>query len=184
MGKILTIHGGVPLKGTVRVGGAKNLVPKAMVAALLGDTPSVLRNVPEIKDVAVVRSLLEIHGVKVDQDPETGDLTMDPTQAKTASNQAIDALAGDSLSATLLCGPLIHALGEAFIPDLGGCRIGDRPIDFHLEVLRDFGAIVDKAADGIRISAPNGLTGAKVELQYPSVGTTEQVLLSAVRAKG
>ena len=86
MGKILTIHGGVPLKGTVRVGGAKNLVPKAMVAALLGDTPSVLRNVPEIKDVAVVRSLLEIHGVKVDQDPETGDLTMDPTQVKTASN--------------------------------------------------------------------------------------------------
>ncbi|MGZ2224998.1 UDP-N-acetylglucosamine 1-carboxyvinyltransferase [Glutamicibacter nicotianae] len=184
MGKILTIHGGVPLKGTVRVGGAKNLVPKAMVAALLGDSPSVLRNVPEIKDVAVVRSLLEIHGVKVDQDPETGDLTMDPTKVKTASNQAIDAHAGDSRIPILFCGPLIHSLGEAFIPDLGGCRIGDRPIDFHLEVLRDFGAIVDKAADGIRISAPNGLTGAKLELQYPSVGTTEQVLLSAVRAKG
>ncbi|WP_347040017.1 UDP-N-acetylglucosamine 1-carboxyvinyltransferase [Glutamicibacter halophytocola] len=184
MGKILTIHGGVPLEGTVRVGGAKNLVPKAMVAALLGGTPSVLRNVPEIKDVVVVRSLLEIHGVKVDQDPTTGDLTMDPTEVKTASNQAIDAHAGDSRIPILFCGPLIHSLGEAFIPDLGGRRIGDRPIDFHLEVLREFGAVVDKAPDGIRISAPNGLTGAKLSLQYPSVGTTEQVLLSAVRAKG
>lgn len=184
MGKILTIHGGVPLEGTVRVGGAKNLVPKAMVAALLGDTPSVLRNVPEIKDVAVVRSLLEIHGVKVDQDPETGDLTMDPRNVKIASNQAIDAHAGDSRIPILFCGPLIHALGEAFIPDLGGCRIGDRPIDFHLEVLREFGAVVDKAEDGIRISAPMGLKGAKLALKYPSVGTTEQVLLSAVRAKG
>ncbi|MGP9781734.1 UDP-N-acetylglucosamine 1-carboxyvinyltransferase [Arthrobacter sp. MYb211] len=184
MGKILTVHGGVPLKGTVRVGGAKNLVPKAMVAALLGSSPSVLRNVPEIKDVAVVRSLLEIHGVKVSQDPETGDLTMDPVAAKSASNQAIDAHAGDSRIPILFCGPLIHSLGEAFIPDLGGCRIGDRPIDFHLEVLREFGAVVDKEAAGIRISAPMGLTGAKLELQYPSVGTTEQVLLSAVRAKG
>src|SRR5699024_5937159 len=151
MGKILTIHGGVPLEGTVRVGGAKNLVPKAMVAALLGDTPSVLRNVPEIKDVAVVRSLLEIHGVKVEQDPETGDLTMDPTQVKTASNQAIDAHAGDSRIPILFCGPLIHALGEAFIPDLGGCRIGDRPIDFHLEVLRQFGAEVSKEPTGTYI---------------------------------
>ncbi|MGO3150519.1 MAG: UDP-N-acetylglucosamine 1-carboxyvinyltransferase, partial [Glutamicibacter ardleyensis] len=184
MGKILTVHGGVPLNGTVRVGGAKNLVPKAMVAALLGNSPSVLRNVPEIKDVAVVRSLLEIHGVKVSQDPETGDLTMDPSAAKSASNQAIDAHAGDSRIPILFCGPLIHSLGEAFIPDLGGCRIGDRPIDFHLEVLREFGAVVDKEAAGIRISAPLGLTGAKLELQYPSVGTTEQVLLSAVRAKG
>ncbi|MHC6176456.1 UDP-N-acetylglucosamine 1-carboxyvinyltransferase [Glutamicibacter sp. X7] len=184
MGKILTIHGGVPLVGTVRVGGAKNLVPKAMVAALLGNSPSVLRNVPEIKDVAVVRSLLELHGVSVTQDPDSGDLTMDPVNAKTASNQAIDAHAGDSRIPILLCGPLIHSIGEAFIPDLGGCRIGDRPIDFHLEVLREFGATVIKDDTGIRLLAPNGLQGAKLELQYPSVGTTEQVLLSAVRAKG
>ncbi|GAA0202775.1 UDP-N-acetylglucosamine 1-carboxyvinyltransferase [Glutamicibacter creatinolyticus] len=184
MGKILTIHGGVPLKGTVRVGGAKNLVPKAMVASLLGNTPSVLRNVPEIKDVSVVRSLLELHGVNVTQDPQTGDLTMDPTDAKSASNRAIDAHAGDSRIPILFCGPLIHSLGQAFIPDLGGCRIGDRPIDFHLDVLREFGAVVHKGEDGIRISAPQGLSGAKLDLPYPSVGTTEQVLLSAVRARG
>ncbi|GAA4364727.1 UDP-N-acetylglucosamine 1-carboxyvinyltransferase [Paeniglutamicibacter cryotolerans] len=184
MGKVLTIHGGVPLKGKVTVRGAKNLVPKAMVAALLGDSPSVLRNVPEIKDVAVVTSLLKIHGVLVSKDEATGDLTLDPTAAKTAPSNEIDAHAGDSRIPILFCGPLIHSIGEAFIPDLGGCRIGDRPIDYHLNVLRQFGAIVDKRPGGIAISAPEGLKGAKVSLPYPSVGATEQVLLTAVRAAG
>ncbi len=96
----------------------------------------------------------------------------------------IDAHAGSSRIPILFCGPLLHRLGEAFIPDLGGCRIGDRPIDYHLEVLRKFGAIVDKLPSGIRMTAPNGLHGAKVELPYPSVGATEQVLLTAVRAEG
>src|SRR5690606_22686164 len=70
------------------------------------------------------------------------------------------------------------------IPDLGGCRIGDRPIDFHLDALRAFGAVVDKSYEGIYITAPDGLKGANIELPYPSVGATEQVLLTAVRAKG
>src|SRR5690606_41947100 len=70
------------------------------------------------------------------------------------------------------------------ISDLGGCRIGARPIDFHLDALRQFGAIVDKQPNGIRLSAPDGLHGASIELPYPSVGATEQVLLTAVRAKG
>lgn len=185
MGKVLTINGGVPLKGKVTVRGAKNLVPKAMVAALLADSPSVLRNVPEIKDVAVVTSLLKIHGVSVIKDEETGDLTMDPSGTKTATSNEIDAHAGDSRIPILFCGPLLHSLGEALIPNLGGCKIGDRPIDFHLDVLRDFGAVIDKAGPlGTSIRAPHGLTGAKITLPYPSVGATEQVLLTAVRAKG
>ena len=69
MSSVLTIRGGVPLTGRVTVRGAKNLVPKAMVAALLGSEPSVLRNVPEIKDVEVVTSLLQLHGVTVVKDP-------------------------------------------------------------------------------------------------------------------
>src|SRR5918994_103697 len=184
MSSVLTIRGGVPLTGRVTVRGAKNLVPKAMVAALLGNEPSVLRNVPEIKDVEVVTSLLQLHGVTVVKDPITGDLTLDPKDAKTASSTAIDAHAGDSRIPILLCGPLIHAIGEAFIPDLGGCKIGDRPIDYHLDVLRQFGAVVEKRPGGIHISAPRGLQGAKISLPYPSVGATEQVLLSATRAEG
>ncbi|MBU6265350.1 MAG: UDP-N-acetylglucosamine 1-carboxyvinyltransferase, partial [Actinomycetales bacterium] len=84
----------------------------------------------------------------------------------------------------LFCGPLLHRLGEAFIPDLGGCRIGDRPIDYHLEVLGNFGAVIEKLPSGIRMTAPDGLVGTKISLPYPSVGATEQVLLTAVRAKG
>ena len=184
MGSVLTIRGGIPLTGKVSVRGAKNLVPKAMVASLLGNTPSVLRNVPEIKDVDVVTSLLQLHGVKVTKDPVTGDLTMDPSDAKMARSKDIDAHAGDSRIPILFCGPLMHSIGEAFIPDLGGCKIGDRPIDYHLEVLRNFGAVVDKRPGGISISAPKGLHGAKLTLPYPSVGATEQVLLTAIRAEG
>ncbi|MEU3845619.1 UDP-N-acetylglucosamine 1-carboxyvinyltransferase [Micrococcus terreus] len=184
MGKLLTIHGGKPLQGRVHVRGAKNLVPKAMVAALLGDRPSVLRNVPEIKDVDVVTSLLQLHGVKVTKDEDTGDLTLDPADTKSAGSTEIDAHAGDSRIPILFCGPLMHSIGEAFIPDLGGCKIGDRPIDYHLAVLRHFGAVVEKRPGGIHISAPKGLHGAKLELPYPSVGATEQVLLTAVRAEG
>ena len=141
MSRILTVRGGVPLKGRVQVRGAKNLVPKAMVAALLGNSPSTLRNVPEIKDVEVVTSLLQIHGITVDKDSVTGDLTMDPANAKKASSSEINTHAGDSRIPILLCGPLIHSIGHAFIPDLGGCKIGDRPIDYHLDVLRQFGAL-------------------------------------------
>jgi UDP-N-acetylglucosamine 1-carboxyvinyltransferase len=159
-------------------------VPKAMVASLLGDKPSVLRNVPEIRDVDIVTGLLSVHGVKVTKDPVSGDLTMDPARTKSATSSEIDARAGDSRIPILFCGPLMHSIGEAFIPDLGGCRIGDRPIDFHLTVLRSFGAVVEKRPGGIHISAPKGLTGAKLDLPYPSVGATEQVLLTAVKAEG
>ncbi|MCG2622356.1 UDP-N-acetylglucosamine 1-carboxyvinyltransferase [Arthrobacter sp. I2-34] len=184
MASVLTIRGGVPLTGQVTVRGAKNLVPKAMVAALLGSDASVLRNVPEIKDVDVVTSLLRLHGVEVVKDPLTGDLRLDPTKVKTAHMKDIDAHAGDSRIPILFCGPLIHAIGEAFIPDLGGCKIGDRPIDYHLDVLRQFGAVVEKRQGGISISAPKGLKGAKLSLPYPSVGATEQVLLTATKAEG
>ncbi|WP_431790566.1 UDP-N-acetylglucosamine 1-carboxyvinyltransferase [Kocuria palustris] len=183
MSSALTITGGVPLQGTIKVRGAKNLVPKAMVAALLGATPSTLRNVPHIKDVQVVTDLLSLHGVAVDNDGQ-GKLHLDPSNVVRAQYADIDAHAGDSRIPILLCGPLLHTLGEAFIPDLGGCKIGDRPINYHLDVLRHFGAKVEKLDSGIRMSAPNGLHGAKVELPYPSVGATEQVLLSATRARG
>ena len=178
----ITVRGGKPLTGRIRMKGAKNLVTKAMVAALLGEGPSELRSVPEISDVRVVQGLLELHGVSVERDGDT--LRLDPAKVRTAHETSINAHAGSSRIPILFCGPLLHQLGEAFIPDLGGCHIGDRPIDFHLDVLRNFGAVVEKLPSGIRMTAPNGLHGAKIDLPYPSVGATEQVLLGAVRAKG
>ena len=110
---------------------------------------------------------------------------MDPTDVKLGKRSDIDALSGSSRIPILFCGPLLHQVGEAFIPELGGCNIGGRPIDFHLEILRKFGAEVDKRVDGIHIAKPvQGLKGAIVDLPFPSVGATEQTLLTAVRVDG
>jgi len=184
MTDLLYVNGGTPLTGEITVRGAKNFVSKAMVASLLGDGPSVLRNVPQIRDVAVVKGLLELHGVTVLADDAAGTLHLDPSNVESAHVADIDAHAGSSRIPILFCGPLLHRLGEAFIPDLGGCRIGDRPINYHLDILRQFGAVVEKREQGIHITAPHGLQGTKIALPYPSVGATEQLLLTAVRAEG
>ena len=183
-GDVLVVHGGQPLHGQIKVRGAKNLVSKAMVAAVLGESPSRLFDVPAIRDVEVVTGLLELHGVKVTDGEFDGELVFDPSNVERANVDEINVHAGSSRIPILMCGPLLHRLGHAFIPDLGGCNIGGRPIDFHIQALREFGAVVDKGEKGMEISAPNGLHGAKLELPYPSVGATEQILLTAVRAEG
>ena len=181
---VLVVHGGTPLSGKIRVRGAKNLVSKAMVAALLGDTPSRLYDVPRIRDVEIVPGLLELHGVRVSDGAEDGELVFDPANVESATTDEINVHAGSSRIPILFCGPLLHRLGHAFIPDLGGCHIGPRPIDFHIQALRQFGALVDKTPEGMHLTAPSGLHGTKFELPYPSVGATEQVLLTAVMAEG
>ena len=182
---VLHVEGGKPLNGTIKVRGAKNFVSKAMVAALLAPGKSVLKNVPEIRDVHVVSDLLRLHGVDVDVDGANGIVTIDASRVQLADVADVDTLSGSSRIPILFSGPLVHRLGEAFIPALGGCAIGGRPIDLHLETLRKLGATVDKELkDGIHITAPNGLHGAKIHLPYPSVGATEQTLLAAVLAEG
>ncbi len=180
----ITINGGKPLTGRVDLKGSKNLVTKAMVAALLGDTPSTLLDVPFISDVEVVSRLLNLHGVAINHDERTGDMILDPSRVEQARMTDIDAYAGSSRIPILFCGPLLHRLGEAFIPGLGGCEIGSRPVDFHFDVLRSFGAVIEKHPGGTRLSAPEGLKGTKIELPYPSVGATEQVLLTATISEG
>lgn len=184
MNSTFHVRGGHSLDGEITVRGAKNLVSKAMVAALLGEGPSVLRSVPDIRDVQIVSDLLRVHGVKVERDVAGGEVRLDPSNVEHAHVVDIDAHAGSSRIPILFCGPLLHRLGEAIIPDLGGCRIGDRPINYHLDVLRQFGAQVEKRDFGIYITAPGRLQGTKIHLEYPSVGATEQVLLAAVRAEG
>lgn len=181
----IRVIGGTPLRGTITVRGAKNLVPKAMVAALLTSQTSVLRNVPLIRDVDVVSDLLKLHGVKVHYDQAEGELHITPGVTRLPeSPEQMDKLAGSSRIPILFAGPLLHNLGEAFIPDLGGCHIGSRPVNFHLRVLEDFGARRVQEPAGMHLVAEKGLTAKPVHLPYPSVGATEQTLLTAVMAKG
>ena len=149
---VLHVEGGKPLNGAIKVRGAKNFVSKAMVAALLAPGKSVLKNVPEIRDVHVVSDLLRLHGVNVDVDGAAGVVSIDASNVQLADVADVDTLSGSSRIPILFSGPLLHRLGEAFIPALGGCNIGGRPIDFHLETLRKLGANVDKDhEDGIHI---------------------------------
>ena len=159
---VLHVEGGKPLNGTIKVRGAKNFVSKAMVAALLAPGKSVLKNVPEIRDVHVVSDLLRLHGVDVDVDGANGIVTIDASRVQLADVADVDTLSGSSRIPILFSGPLVHRLGEAFIPALGGCAIGGRPIDFHLETLRKLGATVDKEhKDGIHITAPTACTARR-----------------------
>ena len=112
MSSILQVEGGHPLRGEITVRGAKNFVPKAMVASLLADTPSELYNVPLIRDTDVVSDLLSLHGVQIDFDQDRGTLRMDPSNVKIASRSDIDTLAGASRIPILFCGPLLHQLGD------------------------------------------------------------------------
>ncbi|MDO5672343.1 MAG: UDP-N-acetylglucosamine 1-carboxyvinyltransferase [Actinomycetaceae bacterium] len=184
MSSVLRVNGGRPLQGTITVRGAKNFVSKAMVAALLGSTPSTLRQVPLIRDVDVVSGLLSLHGVQVDYNQAEGVLRMDCGNVRLADEHEVNAHAGSSRIPILFCGPLLHRLGEAFIPDLGGCAIGGRPIDFHLNTLQSFGASIEQRENGYHLRAPGRLKGTQVELPYPSIGATEQTLLTAVTAQG
>ncbi|MEV7618262.1 UDP-N-acetylglucosamine 1-carboxyvinyltransferase [Streptomyces sp. NPDC089799] len=180
----LLVHGGRPLRGEVRVRGAKNLVPKAMVAALLGHTASQIRNVPELRDTEIVRSLLSLYGVSVTAGEGDDELRIDSSRVQQANPRKVVEHAGSSRIPILFSGPLLHRLGQAFIPGLGGCEIGGRALDFHYQVLRYFGAEIEAGPSGVHLRAPRRLRGIDIRLPYPSVGATEQVLLTAVLAEG
>jgi len=179
----VTFEGGKPLVGEVEVRGAKNLVTKAMVAALLGDSPSILRGVPHIRDVAVVKGLLEAHAVTVTELSD-GEYELDPRGAKSAHFAEIDAHAGSSRIPIFFAGRCYTSWVKPSFPILGDAELGIAPSTSTSMRCALFGAEIDKSHEGIRLRAPSRLVGARVDLPYPSVGATEQVLLTAVRAQG
>lgn len=107
---VLHVEGGKPLNGTIKVRGAKNFVSKAMVAALLAPGKSVLKNVPEIRDVHVVSDLLRLHGVSVDVNGPEGIVTIDATKVQLADVADVDTLSGSSRIPILFSGPLLIVL--------------------------------------------------------------------------
>ncbi|MCK0110738.1 UDP-N-acetylglucosamine 1-carboxyvinyltransferase [Ornithinimicrobium sp. F0845] len=170
-----------PLHGDVHVRGSKNAVTKHMVAAILGDGPSQIRNVPEVGDVAITRDMLRSLGVAVEHDEQQGVITVgrgDDVRAEVPLS-----FTGLNRIPILLLGPLLHLAGEAFVPLVGGDRIGRRPVDFHIEALTALGAEIEHRDDGI-VARATRLRGARLELPYPSVGATETVLLTAALAEG
>ena len=168
-----------PLVGEVRVSGSKNAVTKHMIAAVLGTEPSTITNAPDVGDVGITADILVSLGVGVDI--ESDRITIEPTGSPDAKVPL--EFSGLNRIPILLLGPLLHHNHEAFVPLVGGDRIGRRPVDFHIAALEAMGAEVDVTPEGITARADR-LRGARITLPYPSVGATETVLLSAVQAEG
>jgi UDP-N-acetylglucosamine 1-carboxyvinyltransferase len=168
-----------PLRGDIHVHGSKNAVTKHMVAAMLGNGPSVIANAPEVGDVDITAAMLAAVGFDVQR---VGDeLTIGDGGSITST--VPEAFTGLNRIPILMLGPLLHRTGEAFVPLVGGDQIGRRPVDFHVAALRALGAEVTIGNDGITAHASR-LDGTRIDLPYPSVGATETVLLSAVLAEG
>lgn len=168
-----------PLTGDIVVRGSKNAVTKHLVAAMLGDNESTISNCPDIGDVAITSKMLEALGCGVAR--ENGNVTIDPSTLN--SSRVPMTFSGMNRIPILMLGPLLHKVGEAFVPLVGGDDIGSRPVDFHVQSLQKMGAEITITSEGLEAKTSR-LRGAHIELPYPSVGATETVLLSATLAEG
>lgn len=180
----IRLKGGKPLYGEIVLRGAKNLVPKAMVATLLTNEPCTLYDVPKIEDVSIIKDLLIRIGSEIEE-VRPGILRITNKNIRALTHQDLEDITGRSRIPILMCGPMISRFGEAVLPKLGGCNIGPRPIDFHVKALSQMGAKITVDDNFYeKFKSKNGLSGEVVVLSYPSVGATEQVLLAGVLASG
>ncbi|MEX1071523.1 MAG: UDP-N-acetylglucosamine 1-carboxyvinyltransferase [Anaerolineales bacterium] len=175
------IEGGHPLRGEVSVSGAKNSITKLLVASLLSDKPSHFTNVPDIGDRTITQEMCESVGAKFKSENSHSLEIHTPT----ITNDTISHELGNrNRLAIMLMGPLLHRGGRALISAAaGGDQIGPRPVNFHLEGVRKMGARVEEQ-NGLYIIQADQLRGTEIELPYPSVTTTENLLMTATLAKG
>lgn len=178
----LVIRGGNRLVGTVRISGAKNAVLPLIAATLLGTTPSILEEVPDLEDVRTFSQVLKHLGVEVKYTKSEHILSVDSTHI--TSCEAPYELVRKMRASFLIMGPLLARCGHSKISLPGGCAIGTRPIDLHLKGFEALGAKIDIGHGYIEASAPNGLIGARIYLDFPSVGATENIMMAASMAKG
>lgn len=177
------IHGGIALQGQVRVQGSKNAVLPVMAATLLTEGISTIGNCPKLKDVYHMQTLLESLGCTTVRDKET-------LRVHAAEADAQHALCGmpqeavrGMRSSIMLLGALLGRLGEVRVEYPGGCVIGERPIDIHIEALKELNVHFEEKSYGL-YACSRKLSGAEVSLPVPSVGATENLILAAVRAEG
>ncbi len=174
------INGGRPLRGAVTLGGAKNASFKLMIAAMLADSESRLLNLSHIGDVDITKKTMEALGVGV---VECGPRTMFINPSKVSSSQ-IPQFAGEkSRASTLFASILLKQTGKAIIPQPGGCVLGARPIDRHLEALESLGVKIFNKENSVEL-VTSGLIGNKYRFAKKTHTGTECFILAAVKAKG
>ncbi len=181
-GDSFRVEGGARLVGEVHVSGAKNSALKLMAATLLAEGKSTILNVPDIADVAIMSELLGRLGCTVVYEPSTLTLTIDVP--KVPGVRADYDLVRKMRASINVLGPLVTRLGHAEVALPGGDAIGSRGLDYHIKGLKELGAQAHSEHGYVIATAPEGLKGASITLDFPSVGATENLMTAAVLAKG
>ena len=176
----IVVTGNGPLRGEVRISGAKNAVLPILCATLLADEPVRIDNVPHLHDVVTTAKLLQGLGAGVEH---AGDaMTVDPRSVD--SHVAPYELVKTMRASVLVLGPLLARFGDAEVSLPGGCAIGSRPVDLHIKGLQALGAKIDVDHGFIKASVKGRLKGAHHVFEMVSVGATENVLMAATLAEG
>jgi UDP-N-acetylglucosamine 1-carboxyvinyltransferase len=177
----LIIEGGYPLSGTVAIGGAKNAALPIMAASLLASGPVVLKNIPDLHDVHTMVKVLNALGM-ASRFRAKGELELS-SQNSTIREEAPYELVKTMRASFFVMGPLLARLKRARVPLPGGCAIGVRPVNIHLKGFEALGAEVSIDA-GYAVASAKKLVGAKILMDFPSVGATENLMMAAALAEG
>ncbi|MDR0631389.1 MAG: UDP-N-acetylglucosamine 1-carboxyvinyltransferase [Holosporales bacterium] len=179
----IVVSGGRPLSGSVKISGSKNASLPLMAASILSDAPLVLHNVPKLSDITLMAELLTHHGVQVSYDPATQVCALKANSITNITAQ-YDIVSKMRASIVVL-GPLLARCGKATVSLPGGCAIGTRPVNMHIDGLRALGADVFIENGYIHAKAPKGgLVGTTIVLPFATVTGTENILMAAVLARG
>jgi len=177
--KSLVIEGGEPLSGSVPISGAKNAALPACVASLLTEDTVSLHSVPQLRDVSTILYTLGALGKRVVRHDANVSIATGGSLTPEANAYSVSQMR----ASFLVLAPLVSRLGKAVVPLPGGCAIGDRPVDLHLDGLRALGAQVEER-NGVVVVTADRLTGGTIHLPFPSVGATEQIIMAACLAQG
>jgi len=181
----IRIRGGRPLKGSIRISGAKNAALPLMTASLLTQETLTLTNLPFLADITTLVQLLMQHGAHIAMRGEGpgGGHVMELTAGEITSTTAPYDLVRKMRASVLVLGPLVARCGEARVSLPGGCAIGTRPVDLHLKGLEALGAEIELSGGYIHARAPKGLSGGHFVFPFVSVGATENLLMAATLAR-
>ncbi|EHL95652.1 UDP-N-acetylglucosamine 1-carboxyvinyltransferase [Lentilactobacillus parafarraginis F0439] len=182
MEKII-VHGGKPLQGSVHIDGAKNAVLPIQAATILAsEGQTSISNVPLLSDVYTMNNVLRFLNVKVDFDEANNEIQFDASSE--LSSEAPFEYVSKMRASIVVMGPLLARLGKAKVALPGGCAIGSRPIDLHLKGFEALGANIEQHDGYVEATAPDGLTGTDIYLDFPSVGATQNIMMAATLATG
>ncbi|MCG6559925.1 UDP-N-acetylglucosamine 1-carboxyvinyltransferase [Ruegeria sp. 1NDH52C] len=178
----ILVTGNGPLNGQIPIAGAKNACLALMPATLLSDEPLTLTNAPRLSDIKTMTLLLQSLGAEVSslQDGKVLAMSSHDLTSHTADYDIVRKMRASNL----VLGPMLARLGQAVVSLPGGCAIGARPMDLHIEALAALGAEIELRDGYLHAKAPGGLKGAVHEMRFASVGATENMVMAATLAKG